>query len=82
MFKNTKQNSLNKIKIKKTGENITEKVYQTRNNKLINERRTVEVFQVNKSLEKVSIENEPKVENIIEQNNGLNIISLKKILYK
>ena len=73
---------MNKIKIKKTGENITEKVYQTRNNKLINERRTVEVFQVNKPLEKVSIENESNVENIIEQNNGLNIISLKKILYK
>ena len=29
-------------------------------------------------LEKVSIENEPKLENIIKQNNGLNIISLKK----
>ena len=48
MFKNLKPKSKNQLKVKKTGENITEKIYQTRNNKLINEKRTVEVFQVNK----------------------------------
>jgi len=41
-------NSRNQVKVKKAGEKITEKTYRKSGNQLINERRKVEVFPVNK----------------------------------